>query len=42
MGLWADYAAVFARVLVDENDYGVQVFNVPIRDPETRELLPGV
>ena len=38
----ANHAVVFARCIVEESDYGVLPFLVPIRDYETHEPLPGV
>ena len=42
LGLWANYALVFARCLVDGNYFGIQPFVVPIRDLETHNPLPGI
>lgn len=42
MGLTATHAAVFAQMEVDEGEYGVQCFIVPIRDPVSHRPLPGV
>lgn len=42
LGLWANYAAVFAQCIVGENNYGVNCFLVPIRDLETHLPLKGV
>ncbi|PVV04466.1 hypothetical protein BB560_001033 [Smittium megazygosporum] len=36
------HCAVFARLIVDKKDYGVKTFIVPLRNPETYELLQGV
>lgn len=38
----ATHSVVYARLLVDNKDYGVKTFIVPLRDPETFQLLPGV
>lgn len=32
LGRWANHALVFARCIVEDNDYGVASFIVPIRD----------
>ena len=42
LGRFSSHAIVFARLLIDENDFGVQPFMVPMRDLETWKLLPGV
>ena len=42
LGLWANHAVVFARLIVEENDYGVQPFLIQIRSLETHECLPGI
>jgi len=42
LGKFAHYAVVFARLIIDEKDYGVQSFMVQIRDLDTQHLLPGV
>lgn len=42
LGIWANHALVFARCIVEENDYGVTAFIVPIRSLETHEPLRGV
>lgn len=42
LGLWANHAAVFARCIVEGNDFGIQCFIVPIRDIETHLPLKGV
>ncbi|KAI8870361.1 acyl-CoA oxidase [Ramicandelaber brevisporus] len=38
----ATHAAVYARLLVDDKDHGVKVFIVPLRDPETYAMKPGI
>ncbi|SCU95338.1 LADA_0G15038g1_1 [Lachancea dasiensis] len=38
----ATHATVYARLIVDKKDYGVKTFVVPLRDPTTFQLLPGV
>ena len=35
MGMFSSHAVVFARLIIDENDYGVQPFMVQLRDTET-------
>lgn len=42
LGVWANHAVVFAKLIVDENDYGVQPFLMQIRDMETHLPLPGI
>ena len=42
LGLYANHAIVFARLCIDNDDFGVQPFLVPIRDFETHKHLPGV
>ena len=42
MGLLANVAVLYARLIVKGNDLGVQNFYVPIRDFKTHEPLPGV
>lgn len=34
--------SVFARLIIDGQDKGVHTFVVPVRDPRSRQLLPGV
>ncbi|KAI3633696.1 hypothetical protein MIR68_008643 [Amoeboaphelidium protococcarum] len=38
----ATHASVFARLIVNGKDYGVKPFVVPLRDPHTYKLKPGV
>lgn len=38
----ATHCSVYARLIVEGKDYGVKTFVVPLRDPKTFELLPGV
>ncbi|OMJ88879.1 hypothetical protein SteCoe_2542 [Stentor coeruleus] len=38
----ANMSVIFARLIVDNADKGIQVFAVPIRDYETHDTLPGV
>lgn len=32
----------FARLIIEEKDYGVHIFYVPLRNPKNYSLLPGV
>ena len=36
------HCAVYARLVVKGKDYGAKVFIVPLRDPATYKLLPGI
>lgn len=38
----ATHSAVYARLIVEGKCYGVKTFVVPLRDPTTFQLLPGV
>ena len=42
LGLYGNHVIVFAKLLVEGDDYGMQPFLVPIRDKETHEHLPGI
>ena len=42
LGRFSSHAVVFARLIIDENDYGVQPFMVQIRDVDTWKMRPGV
>ena len=42
LGRWGNHAVVFARLLVDENDFGVQPFLVEIRDFNTHLPVDGI
>ena len=42
LGFHASHATVFARLIIDEDDYGVQPFLVQLRDLDTWKWLPGV
>lgn len=42
LGRFSSHAVVFARLIIDEDDYGVQPFMVQTRDVETWKLRPGV
>lgn len=38
----ATHGAVFAQMIINGKRYGVKTFVVPLRDPKTFELLPGI
>jgi acyl-CoA oxidase len=38
----ATHSSVFARLIVNGKDYGVKPFIVPLRDPQTYKLKPGI
>lgn len=42
LGQTASYAAVFAQLYIDNVNYGLHTFVVPIRDPKTLLPFPGV
>jgi acyl-CoA oxidase len=42
LGRMTSHAVVFARLIIDENDYGVQPFMVKLRDLDTWKHLKGV
>lgn len=42
LGRFSSHAVVFARLIIGEDDYGVQPFMVQIRDVESWKILPGV
>lgn len=42
LGRFANHAIVFARVIVEENYYGVQAILVQIRDFEEHLPMPGI
>ena len=42
LGMFASHAFVFARLIIDGEDYGIQPFMVQIRDVETWKMCPGV
>lgn len=42
IGIVANHAVVFARLLVDGEDFGVQPFMVQVRDLESHKPLPGI
>ena len=42
LGRFSSHAVVFARLIIDEADFGVQPFMVQIRDVETWKIREGV
>lgn len=42
LGVFANYAMVFAQLIINGANHGVQAFLVPIRHMETHDPLPGV
>ena len=42
LGVYSNHACVCARLVIDGQDYGVQFFFVPIREPGTHKAYPGV
>ena len=42
MGIHANFAMIYARLIIDDNDYGVFPFLVQIRDRETHKWMPGI
>lgn len=42
LGRFSSHAIVFARLIIDESDYGVQPFMVQLRDVNTWRILPGI
>jgi acyl-CoA oxidase len=42
VGLVGTHSIVFARLIVDDNDYGIQPFMVQIRSLEDHMPLPGI
>ena len=42
LGRFSSHAIVFARLIIDENDYGVQPFMVQVRDVDTWKMRPGI
>jgi acyl-CoA oxidase len=40
-GSTATHAILMAKLIIDEKDLGMHPFLVPLRDPDTHELLPG-
>lgn len=42
LGMFTSHAMVFARLIIDEDDYGIQPFMVQIRDVETWRVCPGI
>ena len=42
LGRFSSHAIVFARLIIDDNDYGVQPFMVQMRDVDTWKVRPGI
>jgi len=42
MALFANYAVVFARMIIDKKDHGIVSFIVQIRDLNTHKHMPGI
>jgi acyl-CoA oxidase len=42
MGRWANFAVVFAKLIINNKDKGVSVFMVQIRDTYKRCAMPGI
>ena len=42
LGIHGTHATVFAQMIIDGDNCGVQAFMVPLRSLETHELFPGV
>jgi len=42
MGRWANFAVVFAKLIIGGKDKGVSVFMVQIRNTESRHAMPGI
>ena len=42
LGVYSNFAVVCARLIIDEQDCGIQFFMVPIRHPETHRPFHGV
>lgn len=42
MGFLANWALVYAKLIVNNKSHGVQAFMVPIRDLNTHKPLPGI
>ena len=42
MGRFANHAVIFARLKIDDNDYGVAPLIVQIRDLKTHKRMPGI
>jgi acyl-CoA oxidase len=41
-GQTATHSAVYAQLIINRKKYGVKIFIVPLRDPETFNFMPGV
>ncbi len=42
LGIFATHAMIFAQMIVLGKNHGVYAFIVPIRDPNTMKVLPGI
>ena len=42
MGRFANHAVLFARCIIEGNEYGVLPFMVQIRDRDTHMHMPGI
>jgi acyl-CoA oxidase len=42
LGRFSSHAVVYARLIIEDKDFGVQPFMVQLRDLETYKHLPGV
>lgn len=42
MGRFANFAAVYAKIIIEDNDYGLGVFLVQLRDRDTHKHMPGI
>lgn len=42
LGVFSTHAMVFAQLIINGKNFGVQAFLVPIRDMETHDVLEGV
>lgn len=42
LGVIGTHSCVMAQTIVDGNNYGVNSFMVPIRDPQTHRVLPNL
>jgi len=42
LGLYCNYATVFAQLIINNKKYGIHAFLVPIRDPNTLKTFDGL
>lgn len=42
LGKFATHSVVAARLILDNEDYGIQFFIAPIRDMQTHEVFKGI